>query len=53
MKKILLLCILCFSFLSLAACSKEDTPKDETIKVVRQEEGIMQDIIDGVKSAFE
>ena len=45
--------MLCFSFLTLSACTKEEPANEETNKVVREEEGIMQDLIDGVKSVFE
>jgi len=39
--------------LTLTGCAKDEPVNDETNRVVRQEEGIMQDLIDGVKSVFE
>lgn len=53
MKKLFLLFLLCFSFVTLAACDDDDPEDDRTQSMTRTEEGIMEELVDGVKSAFE
>jgi len=53
MKKILFLLLLCFSFFTLIACENNTTVNRDSDMVVRAEEGIMNDIIDSIKSVFD